>query len=71
MATATTPVTPLFVKPKRAAQLLGLSLGGVYNLLNDGSLPSIKIRGSRMIPVAGLEAFIARLLSEASTPKAA
>jgi excisionase family DNA binding protein len=70
-ATNSTPPAPLFVKPKKAAALLGLSLGGVYNLLNDGSLPSIKIRGSRMIPVAAMEAFISKCLAEARSPKAA
>lgn len=31
----------------------------LYALMNDGTLPSVKIRGTRLIPVDALEALIA------------
>jgi excisionase family DNA binding protein len=45
---------PLFVSAKEAAVLLGLSRSRVYELMNDGTLPSARIGKLRRIPVDAL-----------------
>jgi excisionase family DNA binding protein len=69
--TSTTPAAPLLLRPRQAAALLGISVGGLYNLLNAGTVPSVKLGDSRRIPLASLEALISRLLDEAQTPNKA
>jgi excisionase family DNA binding protein len=69
--TNATPAAPLLLRPKQAVEMLQVSTGHIYNLMATGAVPSIKLGDSRRIPVASVEALIARLLAEAQTPKAA
>jgi excisionase family DNA binding protein len=45
---------PLLLRPREAAELLGLSLSKVYALLQEGRLPCVRITGSVRIPRAAL-----------------
>jgi excisionase family DNA binding protein len=53
-----------FITTTRAAELLGISLRKVYELLDAGELDSIKLPGARQagrrIEVASMDAFIER-----------
>jgi excisionase family DNA binding protein len=51
----------LLLKVEEAAHLLSLSRKKVYDLMRRGELASLKIGGSRRIPLTALHAFIARL----------
>jgi excisionase family DNA binding protein len=62
---------PLLVKPKKAAALLGVSVGTVYNLLGNGDLASLKLRGARMITTASIQSFIDKRLATAERPRGA
>ena len=48
----------------RAARRLGMSRGAIYPLVLSGDIPSIKIGRARRIPIAQLEAWVARQVSE-------
>lgn len=57
-----TPVLPpLLYKPEEAAVQLRISRTKVYALLRTGEIRSVKIDGSRRIPVAALTDYIADL----------
>jgi len=58
---ADTPAAKLLLKVEEAAQLLSLSRKTLYDLMSRGELASLKIGGSRRIPLTALHAFIARL----------
>ncbi|MGB6580128.1 MAG: excisionase family DNA-binding protein [Streptosporangiaceae bacterium] len=45
-----------------AASTLAISRSKLYELLAAGSIRSVRIDGSRRIPVEALEAYVARLL---------
>ncbi len=49
------------LRPREVAQITGLSVKTVYDLINEGVLRRIKIRGSVLIPVEDVK----RMLSEA------
>ncbi len=49
------------VTPDEAAWLLGVSRSRIYELLNAGDLPSVKIGRSRRIPRQALVDFVAEL----------
>jgi len=51
---------PLAVSVEAAANMLGIGRSSVFNLLNDGSLASVKIGKRRLIAVAELRAFLDR-----------
>lgn len=51
---------------EEAARLLGISRTLAYRLVQSGQLPSFKVGKRRLVPVAGVEAFIADQLSSAS-----
>lgn len=53
-----TTIVPLAYSPAEAGKALGLSRSRVYELMNDGSLPSIRIGGSRRIRHEALVAFL-------------
>jgi excisionase family DNA binding protein len=58
---------PLLYTPEGAAEMLGIGRSKIFELLADGSLPSVRIGRSRRIPAAALEAYVAQLV-DARTP---
>ncbi|MDQ2727592.1 MAG: helix-turn-helix domain-containing protein [Actinomycetota bacterium] len=54
-------VAPRLLTVRQAATALGVGASTVHQLIRTGDLGSRKIGGSRRIPVADLDAFIARL----------
>ncbi|GAA3213340.1 helix-turn-helix domain-containing protein [Nonomuraea helvata] len=54
-------VVPLLYKPEEAAVQLRISRTKVYALLRTGQIRSVKIDGSRRIPVAALVEYIESL----------
>jgi excisionase family DNA binding protein len=63
---ATRTGTRLLLTVPEAAAALAISRSKLYELLTAGTIPSIRIDGSRRIPVAALQAYIAVLLTEAA-----
>ena len=61
-----TTVLPLLYKPEEAAIQLRISRTKVYALLRSREIRSVKIDGSRRIPVAALSEYVARLEGEAA-----
>lgn len=64
---ATENSRPIWVRPKKAAQLGGFGLTRCYELMNSGELESRKVGGLRLISVASIE----RLGEHPMTPAAA
>jgi len=65
-ATSDHPASPgprLLLTVPEAAAALAISRSKLYELLTAGTLPSIRIDGSRRIPVTALHAYITTLLS--------
>jgi excisionase family DNA binding protein len=58
---AEAPASKLLLKVEEAAQMLSLSRKTLYDLMSRGELASLKIGGSRRIPLSALHDFIARL----------
>jgi excisionase family DNA binding protein len=58
---ADAPASKLLLKVEEAAHLLSLSRKTLYDLMRRGELTSLKIGGSRRIPLSALHDFIARL----------
>jgi excisionase family DNA binding protein len=56
----------LLLTVPEAAAALAISRSKLYELLAAGIVPSIRIDGSRRVPVAALHAYIATLLAEAA-----
>jgi excisionase family DNA binding protein len=54
------------VRVKEAAEILGLGKTRVYELMDSGELPSVRIGTARRIPLDGLEAYLAKLRGEAN-----
>ena len=50
---------PLAVRPETGARLIGVSRAKMYQLLAQGAIPSIKIGGSRRIPLEALRQWVA------------
>ncbi len=48
------------VRPAEAARLTGLSRSSLYEAIADGSLPSAKVRGCRVIFLEDLRSWLAR-----------
>ncbi|TIR15283.1 MAG: helix-turn-helix domain-containing protein [Mesorhizobium sp.] len=55
-----------FLRPKQAAKILGIGLTSLYQLMGDGTLRSTRVLGARLIPRDDIEAFVAKLKSEAA-----
>jgi excisionase family DNA binding protein len=55
-------VQPLLVSVVEAGRRLCVSRDVIYDLINDGSLISVKVRGKRLIPLAAIHAFIEGLV---------
>jgi excisionase family DNA binding protein len=49
------PTKPIWVSPKKASHLTAIGLTRLYELLNDGTLKSVKIGRKRLISFASLE----------------
>lgn len=54
----------LLLSPRSAAEALECSVSRLYELMLNGSIASIKQGRNRRIPVAALEAYVARQLAE-------
>ena len=54
----------LLLTVEGAARRLGMSRGAIYPRVMSGEIPSIKIGKSRRIPIAQLDAWVARQVSE-------
>ena len=54
----------LLLTVPEAAEALAISRGKLYELLAGGDLASIRIDGSRRIPLTALEEYVSRLLAE-------
>jgi excisionase family DNA binding protein len=65
-----TQVKPLVVPPLQACKLLSISMGGLYNLLNQGVLDSFRVGGSRRITLASIERFVADRVAKGRCPAA-
>jgi excisionase family DNA binding protein len=59
-------MTRLLLTVPEAAEALAISRSKLYELLASGNLASIRIGGSRRIPLTALEDYIARLIAERS-----
>ncbi len=46
------------VSPREAARLLSVSVPTMYELLNSGRVPSVKVGHRRLVSVAGLHALV-------------
>ena len=56
-------MTRLLLTVPEAAEALAISRSKLYELLTSGAIVSIRIGGSRRIPLAALEEYISRLLA--------
>ena len=64
--TEQTVVNRKLYRVEEAAQLLGVGRTRIFDLMKLGELRSVKIGGSRRVPAAALDEYIARLLARAS-----
>jgi excisionase family DNA binding protein len=54
------PIAPLLVRVEEAARLLSLSRSMIYEMMNNGELPSVRCGAARRIPLAALRAWVER-----------
>ena len=54
------PVERMLFRPAEAAQAIGVSRSRVYELINSGEIPSLKVGGVRRVPVDKLREWIER-----------
>ncbi|MGO9778247.1 MAG: excisionase family DNA-binding protein [Streptosporangiaceae bacterium] len=54
----------LLLTVPEAAEALAIALSKLYELLASGDVASIRIDGSRRIPLTTLEEYVSRLLAE-------
>ena len=47
---------PIWVRPKRAAQIGGFGLTRCYQLIADGSLKTAKVGGMRLVSIESIKA---------------
>lgn len=52
------PATPITVRVPEACRLIGIKRSKLYELIEDGSIPIIKVGAITLIRVSVLEAFI-------------
>jgi excisionase family DNA binding protein len=64
MAAVTESDDTLLLRPTDGARELRVSLATFYNLLRDGTIPSVKIRGARRIRRQDLTDYVASRLQE-------
>lgn len=70
-APPTSPPAKLLLRVEEAADLLGLSRTRVFELIGAGQLESVKVGGSRRVPRAAVEAFVAGLQWEGTAQRRA
>ena len=58
---------PLLYRPEEAARLLGCGRAYLYQLLADGSIPSVKVGRLRRIPAEALGAYVDSLRASTDT----
>ena len=58
------PVRKLLLTPTDAAAMLSVSRTKLYELLASGAIASVKVGGSRRVPVGAVEAYVADLLAD-------
>ena len=49
------PVKRLFYRPQEAADVLGISVRKMRHLIAAGTVPSVRLGRTRLVPVAALE----------------
>jgi excisionase family DNA binding protein len=54
-------VAPVVLTPEETARALRIGRSKVYDLIRTGKLRSVKIDGSRRIPMSAIMDFVARL----------
>jgi excisionase family DNA binding protein len=59
-------VTKLLLTVPEAAEVLGISRSKLYQLIAAGTVRSIRIDGSRRVPVESLTTYIHQLMEEAA-----
>jgi excisionase family DNA binding protein len=59
-------VTKLLLTVPEAAAALGISRSKLYQLIAAGTVRSVRIDGSRRVPVESLTTYIHRLMEEAA-----
>ncbi|GII56306.1 hypothetical protein Pth03_46950 [Planotetraspora thailandica] len=57
-------MTRLLVTVPQAADLLAISRSKLYELINSGAVVSVRIDGSRRVPVSALNDYIDRLTEQ-------
>ena len=57
-------MTRLLLTVPEAAEALAISRSKLYELLASGAVDSIRIDGSRRIPLSALEEYVSKLLAE-------
>jgi excisionase family DNA binding protein len=60
-------MTRLLLTVPEAAEALAISRSKLYELLAAGLVQSVRIDGSRRVPVEALETYVARLLDREAT----
>ena len=63
-------MTQLLLTVPEAAEALAISRSKLYELLAAGLVRSVRIDGSRRVPVEALETYVAALLAEEETTDA-
>jgi excisionase family DNA binding protein len=64
-------MSKLLLTVPEAAETLAISRSKLYELLAAGVVRSVRIDGSRRVPVEALETYVASLLEEEASPDAA
>lgn len=59
-------MTKLLLTVPEAAEALGISRSKLYQLISAGTVRSVRIHGSRRVPVEALAAYVNQLMKEAA-----
>lgn len=49
------PFKPIWARPRRASKMLDVGLTKTYELINNGTLETVKLDGMRLVSVASIE----------------
>ena len=60
------PITPRLHSVEQAAQALSIGRTKAWKLVGAGDIESVRIDGRTLVPAAAIDAFVAKLRSEAS-----